>query len=361
MPLIVRGAIRKNRANWYLDLHWRGIRLRIFTDKDGWPLDSFKRAERLQAHINYEIDHGLFDPRGYVRRELQGLLFENWIAAWLKRKEREVDQGRLSREYLRTLKSYLNRYLLPYFGRKWLRDIHEGMIEDFFLELPVHLSLKTISNIKGILHKLLADAHRRRDIGRLPDCPKIEVNEPQAKWLSLDEQSLILAQIKDQVRRTYFLFLMRMGCRPGEGRALRWENIDWREETVTIRAAMDQEHYRPSTKERDVRVLPLPEEVMAALKTLPRALSGFIFTFRGRPLTRKLVSREWARACQAAGIEVGLYQGTKHSLGHQAVNAGVPLNIIQDYMGHKSQVSTRRYAKTQVGVLRMMHRKEDRK
>ena len=61
---------------------------------------------------------------------------------------------------------------------------------------------------------------------------------------------------------------MLQGCRPGEARALRWENVDFNKEiptpdgqiikgVITIRAAMDQEVYEERTKERDVRVLPM--------------------------------------------------------------------------------------------------------
>ena len=41
-----------------------------------------------------------------------------------------------------------------------------------------------------------------------------------------EAQELVLAQMQDPIRRTFYLFLMKQGCRPGEARALRWGNLD---------------------------------------------------------------------------------------------------------------------------------------
>jgi integrase len=136
---------------------------------------------------------------------------------------------------------------------------------------------------------------------------------------------------------------MKQGCRSGEARALRWENVDFKAGVVVICAAMDTEVYRPRTKEGDIRYLPLHPEVADALKKLPRQLSGFVFTYRGKPLHRKVVWETWAKAAKRAGVDINCYQGTKHSLGSQAVNSGVDLEILRRFFGHKDIRSTQRY------------------
>ena len=54
---------------YYLDIHFRGKRVRIFCDKQGVALDSYERAFDLLAHINYEISDHSFDPSRYVKLE----------------------------------------------------------------------------------------------------------------------------------------------------------------------------------------------------------------------------------------------------------------------------------------------------
>lgn len=329
----------------YLDLPWHGQKIKLYSDQDGYPLDSYDRAARLLSHVRYEIDRGLFDPKNYVKRDVRGLLLENYLAAWLDRKTLEAERGQLSRSYLHSVKVYLRRYILPGFRGRNIREVTEGHLEDFKNGLPPGLSGKTVKNIMGILHKVFADTLKRRNIARAPAFPSVQTNEPVIRWLSREDQAAVLAQIADPVRRGLFLFLMRTGCRPGEARALQWEDINWKRETVTIRAAMDREEFRPYTKERDVRILPLHPEVLAALRALPRALAGFVFSRQGRPLTQKIVQDTWRRAARRAGFDIGCYQGTKHSLGCQLINEGIREEVLQALFGHKDRKSTKRYAK----------------
>ncbi len=59
-PFSMRGKVRKDRQNYYIDLWWQGKRNRIFSDKDGVSFgDSKKHTERMLAHINYENDYVL--------------------------------------------------------------------------------------------------------------------------------------------------------------------------------------------------------------------------------------------------------------------------------------------------------------
>lgn len=346
------GKVRKNRGNFYIDLHWQGERIRLFSDREGLPLDSERRAERLLAHIRYEIDHGLFDAKNYIKRELKALIFANYAETWLARRQREVENGMLSRSYFTALGYHIKNHLIPFIGGKSIRDINEGTIEDLFTELSGSLSPKSLANISGVLHKIFKDALRRRDIGRIPEFPKIDIPEPQTKWLTPEEQERVLQEITCPVRRAFFLFLMRQGCRPGEGRALMWQDIDWKRRIVAIHAAMDGEHYRPSTKEKDFRILPLSAEVMEALRLLPRSISGFVFTYNGKPLRKGLVNSTWRAAAKKAGIDVCCYQGTRHSVASQLVNDGTSLELISKLLGHKTGVSTRRYAHVNVETLR---------
>ena len=114
---------------------------------------------------------------------------------------------------------------------------------------------------------------------------------------------------------------------------------------MTIHAAMELETYRPYTKERDVRIIPLHPTLVTSVKALPRAISGYVFTLDGNRRGRKLVWETWRKAARKAGIKIGCYQGTKHSLGCQLLNSGIREELIQALMGHKDRQSTKRYAK----------------
>ena len=84
---------------------------------------------------------------------------------------------------------------------------------------------------------------------------------------------------------------------------------------------------------------------------MPRRL-GFDFVFwylykknTIRPIGEKKYRAVWKAAVEKAGVEfVNTYVGTRHSFGRQAREKGVPLDLIQAQMGHKSPQTTKRYA-----------------
>ena len=350
------GKVRRNRENWYIDLPWKGVRVRLFSDKEGNPLYSERQANRLLERIRSEIDSEDFNPQNYIRRELKALRLDTYATAWLGRQKLRLEAGEISHGYFQFLNCVAHRHLIPCLGTRDIRNFTKGILDDFLVEIPG--SPKSKKNILGVLRAIFTDAQDREDILKIPKFPRITVAEPQIRWLDPEAQDKILAQFLDPVRKAFFTFLVHMGCRPGEARALRWEDIDWNRTIVTIHAAMDLNHYRPTTKEKDVRTLPLSPEVITVLRPLPRAISGFVFTFNGRPFGRTTVGEWWKKAVRAAGYDIPLYQGTKHSLCCQARLKGIPLDVIQDWCGHKSAASTRRYAKLQMETLKVMHRQE---
>jgi len=245
IKLTMKGTIRRNRDKFYIDLHYQGERIRIYSDRDGAPLDSLARAERLLAHIRYEIDHGLFDRAAYVRRELKALLFENYAEAWYERQVKRAEQGLITKGYLKNIRHRLD-HLVRFFRGKRITEIRAGHIEDLLVELPVGVPAKR--NILATLHKILADAERRQDIQKVPPFPKVDMAEPEIRWLTLEEQEKVLVHIRDKVMWALFLFLMDTGCRIGEGRALRWERVDLKKQVAVIAASMDMDSYKPASE-----------------------------------------------------------------------------------------------------------------
>jgi hypothetical protein len=62
-PLLCPTCLTAPRR-YFLRLYAKSVgRLKIYSGQDGYPLDSWDRAERLLNHIRHEIDLCKFDPR----------------------------------------------------------------------------------------------------------------------------------------------------------------------------------------------------------------------------------------------------------------------------------------------------------
>jgi len=349
-------------TRFFIDLWWHG-RLKIYTDPMGIPLDSYARTEQLLSTIRHQIGAGKFDPADFVSRELRVLHFVNYAEAWLGR--RQLDVGRpagISRSYFKELNRYVKNYFTPFFNKQNIRDIRKGHLIDFKTWLPEHLSAKTVRNIFGALHQLFNDALDRKDITVMPGFPKLPKAEPKTKWIALEDQEAILAYAKEPYR-TLFLFCMKQGCRVGEARALKWDQVNLKGDkpTVTICAGMDLGVWKPYTKEGDVRELPLNSQVKTALLALPRSLSGLVFVNRdGRLLSDTRVRAHWNKAREAAGITITCYQGTRHSFATQKLISGHSERKVMEVTGHKTTSAFRRYGKLVTEALRDVVEDEER-
>jgi integrase len=331
---------------YLIDLWVQGVQHRIYKDQKGFPLDSYSHTFFLLAEINWKLADGNFDPADYVARELQGLLFENYADAWLARLAQEVGRpAGISRAYFKELRRYVRTYFRPAFGRLNIRDLRNAHILDFKRGLPAHLSRKTVANILGALHRLLAEALERKDLLLLPGFPKIGKHEPRTRWLPWPEFQAVLAHCREPYR-TLFLFCRKQGCRPGEARALKWPLVDLRRKTVTIAASMDLGHFKAYTKEGEVREqLPLNSQVREALLALPRSLASdyVFFNQAGRPLSDTRVRSAWKQAAAQAGLQISCYEATRHSFATQKLLEGHSEALVMKITGHKTRSAFARY------------------
>lgn len=149
------------------------------------------------------------------------------------------------------------------------------------------------------------------------------------------------------------LLIARLGLRAVEVRTLELGHINWRAGEIRL----------PRTKNRRERILPLPQDVGAAL-------ADYLLRGRARvdlpqvflrlcaplgPLTAPgAVGRIITRQLRRAKIQVPNRPGShllRHSLATRMINAGTPIKQIADLLGHASIDTTAIYAKVDLRSL----------
>lgn len=104
-----------------------------------------------------------------------------------------------------------------------------------------------------------------------------------------------------------------------------------------------------SLKKRDlhsVREVPIPLRLAAEFAVLDRDSSGLIWQERGQPVAR-ITTYRWIKRMMAKADIHGAKacpKGLRHAYGTRAILAGVPLHILQGWMGHASMRTTAIYA-----------------
>jgi integrase len=162
----------------------------------------------------------------------------------------------------------------------------------------------------------------------------------QRKYLTTAERSRFLTAALSCPRadlRTLCLILLHTGCRISEALAITPRAIERQAGFVAIRSLKKRK------RTAVIREVPVPVDLFDALaethtlEERDRHLWGFT-RFRGWQLV-KAVMRD-------ASIAEGPHmtpKGLRHSFGIHAIRSGVPLNLVQRWLGHASMTTTAIY------------------
>jgi integrase len=183
----------------------------------------------------------------------------------------------------KTHKSYremLDRHLLPAFGSLKLRALHRRHINEFLARKRAGgLSKNSVRLIRATLSVLLSDAvddgillaNPAQEITRRgrrgPDTITQAERQRKIRPMTPSQLETFLARAKvERTRRdwTLFLTLADAGLRPGEALALRWEDFDEAERTLSVERAVSDGEVKP-TKSEGRRLVDLTPRLTEAL------------------------------------------------------------------------------------------------
>ncbi|MEO5367472.1 MAG: tyrosine-type recombinase/integrase [Magnetococcus sp. WYHC-3] len=337
---------RQGRDTWFVYLDRGGKRYYRSHYDDRTPMLHERMARRIAEAINADIEEKgkHFDPRQWFRTGDFEFQFSVYAEKWISKKLMGYapDTRRNNQRY--------TQWAIDFFKEMDIRQIRKAHVEDYLATLPLRgkrpLSAKTCKNALDLLHVLFNDAYQNELLLRVPGWPKIQVPEPEIKWIDAEWQDRIIAEIPER-DRPIFIFIRTYGCRPGEARALQWDCVDFEKEVITIRRTFSgcgTNHLEDYTKTKRNRFLPFSDEIREIFRRT-RGIGGFVFRNKsGRPYTSD-ISRIWNEAQNTVKApRITLYQGTRHSFGTQRASEGHSLKIIGDILGHTRPQMTQRYA-----------------
>lgn len=280
---------------------------------------NFKAAQRFLTGLRYKYDEGSFDVRDYLSENPLG--FENLAKQWLKVKQNDVKRS----SFLK-LQNHMGR-AIDEWGQTNIKNIGYAQIEDFLLNQKLYgtqrpVSSKTRANIKSTLHSFWSWLRKRHvlTLSQMPEFPEVSF---ELSWRNTIDKETQQAIINEIYRISYHInpkiwigikwLSTYISIRPGELLNIKEGEFDINLGVVVI----------PNPKEKRAKTVPLLDEDIELLKSMPRGLPNLYF-FRhvtgrsgvraGQQFGNKYLYKWWKKACSNLGIhEVDLYGGTRHS------------------------------------------------
>lgn len=155
---------------------------------------------------------------------------------------------------------------------------------------------------------------------------------------------IAVRQLSNSIISAYLQALLLTGARREEVACLRWCDVDFKWNSLTIRDKVDGQ-----------RVIPLTPYVAYLLSVLPRR-NEWVFSSLTSALGRLADPRiAHNRACQTAGLELTLH-GLRRSFASLCEWTETPAGIAAQIQGHKPQgVREQNYIRRPLDLLRMWH------
>ena len=358
---MVAGHLSEKKGYYYAVLNYKdytGKRKSKWVST-GLPVKGNKRrAEKILADIKRD-----FVPEEPKRIEAN-MLFSDYMESWLN-----IIKGSVAVPTYSSYSEIVNKNIIPYFRERkiTLQGLTAKDIQAFYLHELQRVSASTVIHYHANIHKALKYAVK---IDLIEVNPADKVERPKRKqyvgsFYDADEINALFEAAKGTKLEFPVLFGAFYGLRRSEAVGLKWDAIDFEENTIVIRHTVTQcnvdgkkvivasDTTKTKSSRRTLPLVPFVKERLLALKEEQaenRRLCGrsYIKEYLGYVCVNEIgdlikpgyVTRSFSKLLQANGFRHIRFHDLRHSCASLLLKNGVPMKQIQEWLGHSDFSTT---------------------
>lgn len=226
------------------------------------------------------------------------------------------------------------RWLRPYLDDVYLDEIDETLIEKIIKAKLKEVSKTRVNRVTGLIKAVLNKAMKHwKWINSVPSIRQFKETGRRLRWLTPDEAIKLMGLLKPHTK-DMMVFTLATGLRESNVTHLEWSQIDMTKKIAWIHA--DQ------SKNGKVIKVPLNQDAINVLRANLGKHQTRVFTYKGNPIN-KAGTKQWRMALKKAGIENFTWHGLRHTWASWHVQAGTPLNVLQELGGWSDYKMVLRY------------------
>ncbi len=290
-----------------------------------------------------------------------------WLDKWL---EVFITTPPLAPKTVKSYKEQVNNHIKPSLGRITLRKLTGQEVQKFMTaKLNEGLSSTSVNGIHRVLRASLSQAQRERlvadNVAKFTKPPRVETRSET--FFTQPELRKLFAIAEGHHLRNLILLAPYTGMRIGELTGLRWSDVDFKANTITVRNQLQWVDGKPillpPKSKSSKRVLPLDEDVMKLLadQKMMFSVNGFenkmdlvFVSSKGSPLDPKLANKHLKDLCEKAEIRQLSFHSFRHTAATLMLSAGEEASEVMNFLGHSQIALT---VNTYGGVMREAQRR----
>lgn len=350
----------------------------IYKRKDGrWEGRYLKRTPDGKSRYGYVYAHSYREVKAKLQKA--AVLWETnpprkkgdnmSLAAVAERWEKNISQ-QIKESSFAKYHAIVTKHLLPALGKVSVEEMTHERIESFAIGLlrgeganGRPLAPRTVSDILCVLRSILRFARRAGAI--IPcDGSSVRIRRPavEIRVLTRQEQDILCRYLYNHMnqknncknlRNAGILLSLFAGLRVGELCALRWEDIALEERLIYVRQTMHRiqniEPEGPRTRvvfttpktTSSIRMIPLPEDLVKLLASLPGQHRGFFLTGREDAFSEpRIMQYHFRRTLERCGISYANYHALRHTFATRCVELGFDVKCLSELLGHSTVTMT---------------------
>ncbi len=307
--------------------------------------DKFKSSKMKYTNINKNILSGKFRD-GYLDKELFDI--DTKTSPLLTDLLQEVMNSKsisLKHKSLLTYSSVSRNNIIPYFENKNVINIKPTDIRKWhsaLIEKGLKRQLITIARVLMKEAFELAMINEIIDTNpiKIVDMPKMKQTRKKQRPFSLDEIDLILKTAKGMIRNFIGISFFT-GMRSGELLALKWEDVDFETDTISITKTVAEGLINsPKTPSsfRDIEMIPKSREFFKNQQLQTGMNKEYIFLNRKNTHygNNSTIYANFCAVLKEAEIEHRSLHNTRHSFASIMLNNGIEPLWVSNTLGHEN-------------------------
>ena len=310
---------------------------------------------KTQAEVKEKLKKAIEEAKGLDVAKAESYTVGQWMDVWYE----YYAKIKVRPSSHKTYEGYIKNHIKPSIGnipltklttldlqRLYQKLLTEGRVDRLEAKnQPKGLSSKTVRNINQVISSAMQLAIQQHLIAQNPTdgcaLPKTEHREMQT--LSADQLAAFLLEAKHSGVFEMYYIELATGLRRGELLGLKWEDIDFSNQTLRVRRQVGringEVREAPLKTKNAYRTISLGTDAVGVLKQQREKQPSSSYVFpgpTGGPIAPDSVLHMLHRVLDRAGLPEIRFHDLRHTFATLALQNGVDVKTVSGMLGHFS-------------------------